>query len=234
MRIIFPDNRNRHPTLEKIVQNFPYFILVTSCLAPFLSFFFVIFNKPGILETLALSVHGIQLHKFWQFVTYPLVTTDSWHISSLISMEISQRLLIRNILGFIFFYKATNQILRKLGALSTLVFYFIQITIAGILTFFFLWILESPKPLLGPESLICAALLIWVFLDPEQRLEFPFFPLSISRKWGFLILLTLYFFILLLTGASSTFICSILSLCLATYFCHIKHIPNPYKNLIHF
>lgn len=235
MRIIFPDNRDKCPVLETIVKKFPYFVLVTSCLAPFISFFILyIFNKPGIIETFALSIKGIQQHKFWQFITYPLVTANSWCLHEPSCMEISQRLLIRNIFGFIFFYQSTEQILRKLGALSIFIFYCSQILITGALTLFVLWVIDSPKPLLGPESLVCASLLVWVFLDPEKRLSLAFFPISIPRKWGFVILLGLYFFMLMLTGASSTFFCSLFSLCLAAYFCYIKHIPNPYRNLIHY
>lgn len=234
MRIIFPDNRNRNPSFERFVQKIPLLIFITSCLAPIVAFLFHYFWSLEILGTLALSVEGIRQHKVWQLITYPLINADSLCLSVPACTDITQRFLIKNVLIFVFFRQATNFVIRKLGALSLLLFFLSQTLICGLATLLLLWLIDSPTPFFGPESLACATVLIWVFLDPEKRLCLPLFPITIARKWGFAMLLGFYFFILLITGSFTVLFSSLLSLGWAMLFCAQKRIPNPYKNFIHF
>lgn len=233
MRIIFPDNRNQSPFIESFVKKIPLFILISSCLAPFFSFFLLYFGKAGILERFALSVYGFQKHEFWQLITYPLISADSLCVTATCT-EITQRFLAKNILIFVFFRQATNLVVRKLGALSLLLFFLGQILIGGAATLLLMWLMDSSAFFFGPESLACATMLIWVFLDPEKRFSISVFPITVARKWGFIALLGFYFCILLITGSFATLFCSFISLGLATLFCYKKRIPNPYKNFIHF
>lgn len=233
MRVIFPDKQDKSPLLTRVLKQLPLVILITSCLSPFISYILKkIFAVPGILETLALSTEGIQKHQFWQWVTYPLVTADSLRIHSDRCLEITQRLLIRNVLCFIFLYQATYQMIRKLGSSTFLFLVVTQTLLTGIATWAILKLFHSSHALFGPECLISFLLLIWVFLDPEKRLVFPTLPITISRKWAFAILSFFYFFILILSGAFPLLFGSIFSMLLGIMFCYKEKIPNPYR--IHF
>ncbi|WP_348662992.1 hypothetical protein [Chlamydia vaughanii] len=230
MRVIFPDKQNKNPLITRVLKQLPSFILVTSCVSPLISYVLKkMFGLPGILETLALSTEGIHKHKFWQFLTYPLITADSLCIHKEKCMEITQRLLIRNVLGFTFFYKATNHLIRKLGSLTFLILISAQILFTGVVIWALLKLFHSSQALFGPECLITSLVLIWVFLDPEQRLGLHPLPITISRKWGFAALIIFYFFILIFSGAFAMFFGSILSMAIGVLFCYKEKIPNPYR-----
>ncbi|BAE81028.1 conserved hypothetical protein [Chlamydia felis Fe/C-56] len=230
MRVIFPDKHNKSPLLTQLLKQLPSFILITSCISPMISYLMKkMFGLPGIIEVLALSTAGIHKHKFWQFITYPLVTADSLCIHKEGCMDITQRLLIRNVLGFIFFYKATNHIIRKLGSITFLILIVTQTLLTGVVIWACLKLLHSSQVLFGPECLISMLMLIWVFLDPEQRLTLTPLPVTLSRKWGFVILAAIYFFILLFLGAFAIFFGSLLSIIFGVLFCYKEKIPNPYR-----
>lgn len=230
MRVIFPDKHDKSPRLTRVLKQLPSFILITSCISPLISYVLKkIFGVPGILETLALSAEGMHKHKFWQLITYPLVTADSLRIYNDRCLEITQRLLIRNVLCFAFLYKSTHHIIRKLG--STTFFFLVvgQTLLTGIATWGLLKLFHSSHALFGPECLISFLLLIWVFLDPEQRLVLPTLPITISRKWAFAILSIFYFLILIFSGAFPLLFGSIFSMLLGVIFCYKEKIPNPYR-----
>ncbi|EPP37591.1 hypothetical protein BOKEGFJH_00519 [Chlamydia avium] len=230
MRVIFPDKQDKNPLLTRVLKQLPSFILITSCVSPFVSYVLKkIFGIPSILETLALSTEGIRQHKFWQLITYPLITSDSLRIYNDRCMEITQRLLIRNVLCFIFLYKATQHIIRKLGSTTFLFLLVGQTLLTGITTWILLKLFHSSHALFGPECLISFLLLIWVFLDPEKRLALPTLPVTLSRKWAFVVLSIFYFFILILSGAFPLFFGSIFSMFLGILFCFKEKIPNPYR-----
>lgn len=230
MRVIFPDKYKQTPFLGKALKQLPLLVLVTSCSAPFIAFFLqYFFQVRGPIEWLALSVKGIHQHYFWQWLTYPLVTADTLKLGDLRSLEITQRLLMRNVLDFILFYKATDVIIQKLGTGTFVFLLTTQVSIAGISIWAFLWLIGSTQAFFGPESLICALLIVRVFLDPEKRLTLPLFPISLSRKWSFVLLLHFYFLILILSGAYAILLGSVLSMTLAICFCYKENIPNPYR-----
>ncbi|EPJ25626.1 hypothetical protein CP09DC78_0141 [Chlamydia psittaci 09DC78] len=230
MRVIFPDKHNKNPFLTQVLRQLPSFILITSCISPLLSYLMKrLFGIPGIIETLALSTAGIHKHNFWQFITYPLITADSLCIHKEGCMDITQRLLVRNVLGFTFFYKATNHIIRKLGSITFLILVTSQVLITGVAVWACLKLFHSSQALFGPECLISTLLLIWVFLDPEKRLGLHPFPITLSRKWGFVVLAAFYFLMLLFSGAFALFFGSIFSLMLGVLFCYKEKIPNPYR-----
>ncbi|ANH78792.1 hypothetical protein [Candidatus Chlamydia sanziniae] len=229
MRVIFPDKHNKLPFLRRVLKQLPFLIFVTSCSAPFIAYMMnKFFCIPGVLETLALSVKGIQKHYFWQFITYPLITADSLSLHQEQSWEITQRLLIRNTLDFLFFYKATNHVMRKLGAFSLLTLIVGQILIIGTVLWGLMKLFHSTQVFFGPESLICALVLVHVFLDAEKRIQLGPTPLTFAKKWGFLLILGFYFCILIFSGAYFIFLATILSLVLSIFFCKKEKIPNPY------
>ncbi|MBQ8498507.1 hypothetical protein [Chlamydia sp.] len=232
MRVIFPDKYKHTPFLGRALQQLPLLVLATSCSAPFISFFLQkFFQMRGPVEWLALSVEGINQHYFWQWLTYPLVTADTLKLGDVGSLEITQRLLMRNTLDFILFYKATDTIIRKLGAGRFVFLLTAEVGVIGLTVWAFLWLIDSPQAFFGPESLICALLVVRVFLDPEKRLTLPLFPISLSRKWSFVLLLNFYFLILIIVGAYAALIGSVLSMALSILFCHKENIPNPYRGL---
>ncbi|EPP34605.1 hypothetical protein CP10139811_0473 [Chlamydia ibidis] len=230
MRIIFPDKHKKTPFFGRLLKRVPLFVLIISCTAPFVSYVMKkVFGCPGVIETLALSTKGVCEHKFWQFLTYPLVTSDCLSISNERCLEVTQRLLIRNCLDFVLFYKATDHIVRKLGSLPYLALISSQILITGTIVWAALHLLHSSQAFFGPECLIATLVLVWVFLDPEKRLAMYPLPTSLSRKWGFIGLLGFYFFILLVSGAFAVFLGSVISILIGIIFCHKEKIPNPYR-----
>lgn len=230
MRVIFPDKRNTHPLLTRLLERLPFVILITTCLSPLASYILKkIFDVTGIIETLSLSASGIYKHKFWQLVSYPLVTADSLCTQHERCLEITQRLLVRNALDFIFLYKALHHIIRKLGSLSCFLLITLQTILTGVAVWLALKLLHSSQALFGPECLISCLMVVWIFLDPEQRLEFRPLPITISRKWAFATLLIFFLFIVLFTGAFALLFGSIVSMALGVLFCRIHNIPNPYQ-----
>ncbi|WP_100934138.1 hypothetical protein [Candidatus Chlamydia corallus] len=235
MRVIFPDKHNKLPNLSKLLKKLPSVILVTSCIAPFLSYIInKIFGISGLLEALALSVKGIQKHHFWQFFTYPLVTADSLCLHKDQSFEITQRLLLRNVLDFFLFYKAIHHVIRKLGAFSVLVLISGEVLITGAVLWGFMALIHSSHAFFGPESLICGVLTVQIFLDPEKRFTIGATPLSVSRKWGFVFILGFYCCILIFSGAFFLFLGSMLAIMLSILFCKKEKIPNPYITSLRF
>lgn len=229
MRIIFPD-RDDSPRLGYWLRRLPALVLMTSCSAPLISYIIKkLFALPSLIEFFSLSTAGVQSHQFWQFFTYPLITSDSLTINQWESLEITQRLLIRNTIDFVFFRQATDHLVRKLGARNFLILLVVQVLVTGLVVCGLLWSLRSSQSLLGPESLLCSLLLVWVFLDPERRLSIPVVPLTIARKWGFLFLMAFYFLILAATGAFALFLGSVVSVIISILFCKKEHIPNPYR-----
>ena len=232
MRVIFPDKYTKTPFLGRALKRLPLLVLATSCSAPFIAFFLqYFFQMQGPIEWLALSVKGISQHHFWQWVTYPLVTADTLNLNNSQSLEITQRLLMRNTLDFILFYKATDAIIRKIGMSRFVFLLTTQVGVVGMSIWAFLWLIGSSQAFFGPESLICALLIVRVFLDPEKRLTLPFFPISLSRKWSLVLLLHFYFLILILSGAYAALLGSVLSMALAVFFCYQENLPNPYRGL---
>ncbi|WP_201456262.1 hypothetical protein [Chlamydia sp. 17-3921] len=235
MRIIFPDKRNQPLFLCRILKQFPLFIFISSCVSPILSYtLHKLLGAPKILEILALSSQGIRKCYLWQFVTYPFLTADSLCIYKEQCFEVTQRFLIRNTLDFILFYKAADQLIRKLGAWNFLKIISVQILCTGVVIWGFMLLFGNTQAFFGPESLICTVLLIRVFLDPEKRLGFGSTILTLSRKWGFLLLLGFYFCILIFSGSYLIFFGSIFSLALALLFCKKEKIPNPYTSSLRF
>ncbi len=229
MRIIFPD-KYRNSKLGHVLEKIPLIVFLTSCLAPIFSYLASrLFGFPTLIEYLSLSVSGIQKHRFWQFLTYPFVTADTLCIYKEQCVEVSQRLLIRNTLCFIFFYKSTKNIIAKLGPYNFLFFSLAQTLSNGL----FIWILfklcGSSQALFGPECLICSLILISVFLDPEKRTQLGPLPLTVANKWIFLVLLAFYCFLLTVAGAVALLLGSIFSMALAVAFCRKEKIPNPYQ-----
>ncbi|AAD19140.1 hypothetical protein CpB1041 [Chlamydia pneumoniae TW-183] len=235
MRVIFPDKHNNFPNLSKLLKKLPSVILVTSCIAPFFSYIInKFFGIPGLLEILALSVKGIQKHHFWQFLTYPLITADSLSLNKDQSFEITQRLLLRNVLDFFLFYKAIQHLIRKLGAFSVLVVISGQALIIGAVLWGFMALIHSSQSFFGPESIICGVLTVQIFLDPEKRFTIGPTPLSVSIKWGFLFVLGFYCCILIFSGAFLLLLASMLAIVLAILFCKKEKIPNPYTTSLRF
>ncbi|SPN74108.1 hypothetical protein C10C_0975 [Chlamydia serpentis] len=235
MRVIFPDKHSKFPALSKILKKLPSIVLLTSCIAPFLSYIInKIFGGPNLLEILALSIKGIQKHYFWQFFTYPLITADSLSLDKNQSFEITQRLLLRNIIDFLAFYKGIHHVIRKLGALSVLILISSQILIIGAILWSFMVLIHSSQSFFGPESLICGILIVQIFLDPEKRFTIGPTPLSVSRKWGFVFILGFYYCILIFSGAFLLLIASMLSILLGMLFCKKEKIPNPYITSLRF
>ncbi|AGW38206.1 hypothetical protein [Chlamydia pecorum] len=235
MRVIFPDKHNQPSSFCRLLKRLPLCIFISSCVSPVFSYILhKIFRTQGVLEIFALSSQGVQKGYLWQFLTYPFFTADSLCIHKEQCFEITQRFLIRNTLDFLFFYKATDFIIRKLGVWSFLTLVSIQIPSIGFLIWCCMKLFGTPQAFFGPESLICSTMLVWIFLDPEKRLGLGPIPLTISRKWGFLILLGFYFCILIFSGSPLIFLGSILSLGLAWFFCKKEKIPNPYTASLRF
>ncbi|WP_213357513.1 hypothetical protein [Chlamydiifrater phoenicopteri] len=229
MRVIFPNKQQGSHFFSKIFSRVPLALLLFSCTAPIASYILKkIFHTSGLLELFSLSKNSIDSHRIWQFFTYPLICSDSINLSVDASLELSQRLLLRNTLVCILLQKISRHFIQKLGTTSFLVFLGIQIPCVGAAVWSLMKLTGSNSAFFGAECILCALATVSVFLDPEKRFYLRPFPFYISRKWGFLIVLGVFFLSLIACKAFFFLGGAILSVLLSILFCQGEKLPNPY------
>lgn len=220
MRIIFP-NKQKSSFFHKFIALFPGFIFFCSSISPVLSFILArSLRLPGPQFFLGLSIYGIKQAYFWQFFTYPFISSSTTIFST--------SFLIKNALITLILRYTLKTITTHLDSKKIFIFLFSNIFITGIFSWLCMLIAKNFNIFYSPIFLIIALLNIYIALIPNQviRVHLPIPPIKV--KWIYLIFLG---FILLYYSSHRNFInlgAGLVSFLTSTVFCLFLNISNPF------
>lgn len=220
MRIIFP-NKQKSSFFHKFIALFPGITFFCSSISPVLSFILArSLRFPGPQFFLGLSLYGIKQSYFWQFFTYPLISSSTTIFST--------SFLIKNALITLILRYALKTITIHLGSKKTFIFLFSNIFITGMFSWLCMLLTKNLSIFYSPIFLIIALLNIYIALIPNQviRVRLPVPPIKI--KWIYLIVLG---FIFLYYSSHRNFInlgAGLISFLTSTIFCLFLNISDPF------
>ena len=220
MRIIFPNKQN-NPLIHKFILSFPWIVFFCSSLSPILSFMLAsVLRIPGPQFFLGLSLYGIKQAYFWQFFTYPLISSSDTIFST--------SFLIKNVLISLVLRYTLKTFEIKSGSKIVFIFLISNILIIGALSWSLMTITNNFNIFFSSIFLIVSLANINISLFPNKiiRLQIPF-P-TIKIKW---IYLATFGFLLLYYISHRNFInfgASLFSFFFSSLFCIFLKIPNPF------
>lgn len=219
MRIIFPQQNDS--LFHKFISFFPWCVFFCSSIAPISSFIIaILFRLPGPQFFLGLSLYGIKQTYFWQFLTYPLISSFDTIFST--------SFLIKNALSALLLRYTLKSFERQFSSKKVFTFLISNILATGIFSWLLMITTKNSNIFFGSTFLIIALMNINISIFPNQAigLRLPFPPIKI--KWVYLITLG---FILLYYASHRNFInlgASLFEFLFSSLFCIFLNISNPF------
>jgi hypothetical protein len=168
-----------------------------------------VFNIPGPLDLLTLSLWGVQHYLLWQPVTYLFVyPAEGEGVSIYWLIGLAFNLYIIWIMG--------SNVLERVGSGPFLRLFLLSGILSGLVGLLMLFLTSSSAILGGPTTALLAILVVWTMINPDSDLLL-FFIIPIKSRWLIAGLIGIILFITLSNG-DFTSLFYYLTACATGYF----------------